>query len=413
MTDPSMTDDLLDELEQLEASSEALDEQVNQNQKKQEAFQKLDSASTIDAISLALETAKTAQEAANQSQKAAETALEHAQRQKEQIMELSDANFGWRQNVKSANKELQSSKKSVSVMLSLTVVLSLVAMSVMGWLLYSVQQKELHIKSEILDVLQTENTLHQKQITVKIDELASFMEMLAADIKNRPVTMHSTIDTETTPADTAAMSDAEAKETDETALVNLASEADTKDKQGEEQNASSPEQSGSDKSSNSEPAEQTMVTDTASQLDAVSQAQYAELKALLEQLLHEQKNLQTQAQPSQATIMDHKETAELKKQLTDIGWLVRKQSSTLEKIKQQLSQASGTSSKESATQLEKSLKQAEQNYEAIQKTLNELKAQLGTLKTQQSALQEQVNNLQEETEKLSAKPKPYSYRVQP
>ncbi|MDG6778298.1 hypothetical protein QCB44_06240 [Thiomicrorhabdus sp. zzn3] len=409
MTDPSMTDDLLDELEQLEASSEALDEQVNQNQKKQEAFQKLDSASTIDAVSLALETAKTAQEAANQSQKAAETALEHAQRQKEQIMELSDANFGWRQNVKSANKELQSSKKSVSIMLGLTVVLSLVSMSVMGWLLYNVQQKELHLKGEILDVLQTENTLHQKQITLKVDELASFMEMLAADLKNRPAAMPGTTDSET--AQTTSAADTAAKTMDEAALVNLASEADTGNKPGEEQNASSQEGSEPDVASNSETVHQTMVADAASRPDVMSEAQYAELKSLLEQLLREQQNVQIQAPPSKSPVMDTKEAAELKKQLTDIGWLVRKQSGTLEKIKQQLSQASGTGSKESATQLEKSLKKAEQNYEAIQKTLNELKAQLGTLKSQQNMLQEQVNNLQQETEKLSAKPKPYSYRI--
>ena len=114
MNDNQITDDLLEELEGLESSVAEMDKQVSEAQTHAETLEKLDSSASIDATSLALEAAKMAQDAATQSQKAAEASLNHADRQKEQISELADANFSWRQAVKSANKELSSAKSHFS-----------------------------------------------------------------------------------------------------------------------------------------------------------------------------------------------------------------------------------------------------------------------------------------------------------
>lgn len=396
MNDNQMTDDLLEELEELESSASAMDEQLSSAQEKTETLEKLDSPSSIDATSLALEAAKMAQDAATQSQKAAEASLNHSHRQKEQVMELSDANFSWRQAVKSANKELNSAKSHFSIMLSISLVTSVAAMSVMGWLLYSMQKKEAKFEGEILDILQTENALLSKNITVKVDELSALIELMTADMKK--LTRMGVPDQATNqpaPPTEAPLTEQSVEKTPENeqeqALPNLASEVTEPEvKTGSENNRQA-----------SETATQTApsaVADT-EQLDA----RYTELKGLLEKILDEQAKLQAKTMAAQASNPAVNLSGQQEKQLKDIGWLIRKQSKTLEKIQQTLN--SGTTSdntKPGATQ---------QTYRAIQGSLIELKDQLSQLRAQQNQLQTQVDGLQKETKKLSDAAKPYSYQL--
>lgn len=400
MNDNQMTDDLLEELEELESSASAMDEQLSSAQEKTETLEKLDSPSSIDATSLALEAAKMAQDAATQSQKAAEASLNHSHRQKEQVMELSDANFSWRQAVKSANKELNSAKSHFSIMLSISLVTSVAAMSVMGWLLYSMQKKEAKFEGEILDILQTENALLSKNITVKVDELSALIELMTADMKKLTrMGAPDQVTNQPAPPTEAPLTEQSVEKTPENeqeqALPNLASEVTEPEvKTGSENNRQA-----------SETATQTALSAVADteQFDEQFDARYTELKGLLEKILDEQAKLQAKTMAAQASNPAVNLSGQQEKQLKDIGWLIRKQSKTLEKIQQTLN--SGTTSdntKPGATQ---------QTYRVIQGSLIELKDQLSQLRAQQNQLQTQVDGLQKETKKLSDAAKPYSYQL--
>lgn len=393
MNDNQITDDLLEELEQLESSAEALEKQVNHSKEKQQAFEKLDSASNIDATSLALEAAKTSQEAAFQSQKAAETSIKHANRQKAQIIELTDANFSWRQAVKTANHELKSARSSFTVMLIISMVMGAVSMSVVGWLLYSMNKKESQFKGEVLDIIQTENTLHNKQITIKVDEISSLLELLTAEIKRiSPTGKH---------AQTASASPLPADETMPTENKVTENVIDLQQEAGSAESQAAPVSEDTVMAAPSSAEEKPAAA-------VMNEAQYNELKALIERILSEQQALQAKALVA-GEVNSSALSATQAQQLKQIIQLVRSQSKTLNKIQTDLSkQPLGASANQ---QMETSVKQAQQNYQQIQKSLGELKDQLNTLRSQQNSLQEQVKTLQAETEKLAAEPKPYSYSI--
>ena len=426
MNDNQITDDLLEELEELESSATQMDKQLEDTEAKQKALDKLDPASTIDATSMALETAKMAQEAASHSQKAAEASLNHASRQKEQIMELSDANFSWRQAVKSANKELNAAKSQFAVMLGISIVTSITAMSVMGWLLYNIQQKEADFKGEVLDILQTENALLTKKITIKVDELSGLIELMTADIQKitklgmsirdntaNNSTVTNSVNETTVPA---------IKESNSEAILDLAIEAKLVD-QNEQTDSSTVAKPHEINNHNvATPHVQTKHTDeqhTSNETHTVtavntqvepslSTEHYSELKSLIENILNEQKKLQATTMAPSASHGTANLTTQQEKQLKDISWLVRKQSKTLEQIKQTLNRTPSTSSDK---KLDASTKQAQQTYRAIQGSLIELKDQLGQLRDQQNQLQSQVDGLQKETKKLSDAAQPYSYQL--
>ncbi|WP_373017992.1 hypothetical protein [Thiomicrorhabdus sp.] len=406
MNDQKITDDLLDELEQLEASAEALEEQVNQNKEKQEAFQKLDSANQIDALTLAVEAARTAQEAASQSHKAAETSISHANRQKAQIMELSEGNFAWRQATKVAGNELKSAKSSFAIMLSANVAFSVIAASAIGWMLYDMHKKQAQFKGEVLDIIQTENTLFNKQITIKVDQISSLLELLTAEIQRmKPLIQQSfnenKTDLETNAPQTSKVPDAQSVK------IDLAQEAPqtTADATSGTESTEATKQQPNAAVTEIASQEQPKPSDTkSSNLDAPENAQYAEIKKLVEQILDEQQKLQAK------TLVATQQgiTEQQAKQLKDINWLVGKQSKTLNEIKQTLlKQPTVSTGKSSAADNTKTLK----NYELIQQSLTELKAQLESIKAQQDSVQSQVKALQEETQKLNQKPKPYSYHL--
>jgi len=418
MNDTQITDDLLEELEELESSSVQMDKQVNDTQAKKAKLDKLDSPSAIDATSLALEAAKTSQEAADQSQKAAEASLSHANRQKKQVMELSDANFSWRQAVKSANKELKSAKSRFAIMLSVSIITSLITMSVMGWLLYSMHKKEAAFKGEILDILQTENALLTKQITIKVDELSALIELMTADIqkinKMGMAIQANTSNQASMPANDQPV--APSKDVTETKdaimpIIDLASEADPKKQTQENLPTEAAPEAETQKpapEAKPEPMVEKVHTSNVTMDSSLTDTHYAEIKQLIEKILSEQHKLQATTLAPQATSSAAGLTAKQDKQLKDISWLVRKQAKTLEQIKKTISQQPAAQNSKQPTV---SNRQAQQTYKAIQGSLIELKDQLGKLQAQQNQLQSQVDGLQKETKILSDAAKPYSYQI--
>jgi hypothetical protein len=411
MNEANMTDSLLEELEQLEASSEALDEQLAHNRKQQHQATQFSPASTLDAATLALEAAKTAQEAATHSQKAAEASLTHSHRQKEQVIELSDANFAWRQAVKTATHELHSTQKRFAIMLGMSMFTSLAAVSALGWMLYTMNSKEAQFKGEVLDLIQTENILHGKQITVKVDEISSLLELLAAEVKKITPQHSATVANAVmaNPADTPANAPVE-----NSPLVDLHAEAETPAHAAETHadDTHAMAAAGGEPTMQTEPQSDHHPVAPAPDKVAPTAAKPddSEIKGLIEQILQAQQQLQSQVQlqagHAAVTQSGGGLTEAQKKQLNDIGWLVKKQAKLLDEIKH------GLQNLPAPVQTGKGKSVESANYQAIQTSLEELKAQMANLKTQQSALQDQVKSLQEQTEKLSTAPKPYSYRIQ-
>jgi len=177
-------DDLLNELSHLNEATDEMERQVaSASSKKADLKKNSQKAASIDAVTVALEAAKTAHMAAEQSQHAAEKAINLAHEQKNQIVELSDANIAWRQSLRSASKDIKSARNAVSVMMSVTITASLATIGGLGWMLYSLNTQYDQLKGDVLDIITTENTLFNKNLTLKVDQLSSLIEALASDIQ--------------------------------------------------------------------------------------------------------------------------------------------------------------------------------------------------------------------------------------
>ena len=418
-------DDLLEEVELLEQSTEELE---SANQKTASQAQQLKEANervASEANLLALETSKTAQSAAVQSHQAAQAAIKQAEALKEQVLELNESNFNWRQAVRNANKEIQSARTSFTIMLVTTVVFCLVALGSIGYLLYAMQKQEAQFKGEVLDMVSTENALLNKKITLKMDELASVIEILTEKV-NQPAQAinHKTpvnIESNETPLEDSQQ-DTHKHEMPESAIdksvTGKTEEIDTpepesitpisKGKSEHEMDAkhSADQNTYSDAKSESvkltiekapieevKTASQIMTDETHvnKQTAMISQEEYTELKNLIEQVLTEQKSLQSQAQSTAST---SGLSPEQLKKLNGISWLVRQQAKTLKAIETRLG--------------------VESNGKALVSSNNTVLSELKNLQLQQGALQKQMQEMQSTIKKYTEQPKeapPYSYKA--
>ncbi len=173
-----IADDLLDDLEELEHSSSQLESNVENVIKNQQTLDKLSSESTMESAVFMLEASKLAQDSAVNSQLAAEVNLKLAKEQKIQIDELHEANNSWRQAMRTATQEIKGSRGFFTGMLITAIILGLIVSALMGGMLFTTNQYNAQFKAELIDLIQTETTLNHRQTTMKIDELASIIELL-------------------------------------------------------------------------------------------------------------------------------------------------------------------------------------------------------------------------------------------
>lgn len=173
-----IADDLLDDLEELEHSSSQLESNVENVIKNQQTLDKLSGESAMESAVFMLEASKLAQDSAVNSQLAAEVNLKLAKEQKIQIDELHEANNSWRQAMRTATQEIKGSRGFFTGMLITAIILGLIVSALIGGLLYTTNQYNAQFKTELIDLIQTETTLNHRQTTMKIDELASIIELL-------------------------------------------------------------------------------------------------------------------------------------------------------------------------------------------------------------------------------------------
>ncbi len=414
----NIVDDLLQEVEQLEQSTQQMNDNA-QNVEKQKAQLKGAQSTPIDAELIALETAKTAQEASLQSHLAAKAALKMADQLKSQGLELEEFNYNWRQSIRNNSKELQSAKSSFTMMMASSMVINIIALGVIGYFFYETNKQNAQFKGETLDIIQTESNLLNKKITLKVDELASLIEALSGDItrmKNSfstPVKIHSAVDDNAneTPPETLMDEHASAPKVEQKAEAHIETQ-DTKPETNHSvmhpaaataiESASGAHHDDIATSVHNQPtADETkhkiqtpaMMNHSTTEQSVID---YSEIKALIEKILAEQHKLQ-------ATTLAGSTTASLDdtqvKKLNDITWLVRKQEKVLKAIQTNLKNETSASPADSSTS------------KAINNTLNELKKQLDLLTEQQLTIQNQVKNLQADLTKYASKPEPYSYKL--
>ncbi|BCN93043.1 hypothetical protein THMIRHAM_08280 [Thiomicrorhabdus immobilis] len=428
-----IVDDLLQEVEQLEESTQALESTIkntsNQNQQIQEANNKASSEASL----LALEAAKTAQEASTQSHQAAQASIKQAELLKAQTIELNDSNFNWRQSVRNAAKDFQSAKSSFSIMLITSIVFSFIALGAMGYLLYAMQKEQAQFKGEVLDIIATENTLLNKKITLKVDELASVIETMTQRIASlndmnakTAVSIHpegsdlhtdETVATEKAsepdshsdahnsvhPETAALIADHEMPVTDGLHVKNDKEEmlhhTDSQTTDSQTKAHSVIANSHSTETNHDRPMkEESLHNDGLKDLHnntntaQVSSEEFAELKALVEKVLTQQQTIQAQVQksPTASGLTEFQV-----KKLNDISWLIKKQEKTLQAIQARLGVK--TNLNLNTTESSKTI-------------LNELK----NLQNQQQQLQKQMLEMQQVIKRYTEAPKeaaPYSYKA--
>ncbi|VAW44339.1 hypothetical protein MNBD_GAMMA04-188, partial [hydrothermal vent metagenome] len=129
----NIVDDLLQDVEQLEASTLAIDSDIQHLAQQKKTLN--DNTQAIN-NKLLLDTAKTTQEAAKQSQLAATTSIKLAEQLKGRNSELEEISNNWRQAVRNTLREQQTAKKYFAIMMATTLAVSLISLSSIGYLVY-------------------------------------------------------------------------------------------------------------------------------------------------------------------------------------------------------------------------------------------------------------------------------------
>lgn len=401
-------DDLLDDVSEFEPEIE-----TNTVPKKTESkTQKLDDQ---DGMSVVLETAKTAQEAATKSQEVAEANLKLAEDLKAQERELSEANFNWRQSFRSAVATLNKTKGQFVVMMAITLITCMIAIGVMSFLFYSIQQKEQTMKGEILDLLQNEQALFNKDMNIKVDQITAMMEMVQYQVEqalmknavihekfneNQAPQAENTADNTTLPA---------GDKIDDAPLINLASESTKKVETSNESVAAT--------QADEKAVQATSVKLSAENVHSIKQAISHEVQALdkslretmtqlsnrqkeiLEKLasIEQQQTVATVSKPSK-TVVTSAETQlnkEQTKQLKNIHWWVSQQDKAIKRIEKSLS---GSSKKDKSGE--------------VSQRLNTIDTQMKQMRTQQTLIEAQLEKLQASVKHLIDKSnESYSYKA--
>ena len=349
----NIVDDLLQDVEQLEASTQAMESHVQDLEQQKKTLN--DNTQAIH-YKLLLDTAKTTQEAAKQSQLAATTSIKMTEQLKGRNSELEEISNNWRQAVRNTLREQQTAKKYFAIMMGATLAVSIISLSSIGYLVYLLNQQNAHYKGEVLDIIQTESKLLSNKLIVKTDELASLTEAMSADIKRL----------NNSPPASKKPTNSEPKE------------ESTKRKDKEHSVKHTPLQ--------------TIPTMTPSLNIEQLSAQHDELKQLIQTMLSTSKKVKNTLTPTRAT-----SSPEQLKKLNDLSWLIRKQGNALKAIQKTLSGSVPSAS----------------SNKQLQKTLDTLKNELTTLNQQQSKIQQQLKGLQERLSKSLKKPiekAPYSYK---
>ncbi|HEY9018357.1 hypothetical protein [Thiomicrospira sp.] len=365
-----IADDLINDLEDLENATQELNDQVDQVVKNNTTLDKHTGETAMETAVLMLEASKMAQESSISSQEAASINLKLAGQQQQQIDSMHDAGISWRQTIRDANLEIKSSRSFFAGMLTSAIILTLIAIGLMSWLVLMSQNNQAESQSKLMDMIQTESSLNQRQINMKIDELASVVENALSYQRNGANNNNPSLSSR--PAD-------------------------------QELTEGSIDQSNQPKNTKTE-VTQTTPESTSVKLDEVKQA--------ISNSLNEYKDsLQQLAKINTPNANEQKvEFTALNNQVAKIENLLQAQSAQIASINKQLK-----NSMPQVTTPENPKPSDKNTSTSLNNQLTEMKNQLKLLESRQKEIQSSLNKLTNEfmKSKEEAKnegPKPYSYR---
>ncbi|SIN75745.1 hypothetical protein SAMN05443662_0485 [Sulfurivirga caldicuralii] len=398
-------DDLLQELESLE-DSDAATPAPDQAQA---------TAPATSPLETLLEATQLAQEAAEEAQIAAERSLTLAKEEKESIIEMSEALGAWRHASRSAIEDVRAARRHMAIMMGVSLIFGAVAMGVTGWMMYQIKYEAESAKADILDLMQTQFTLFNQKTGIKVDELASLIESMQAEVQRMIKESAAGLQQHVTPvtiiggtaADTHVM---QPEHVHGPAQPDAGDHHPSGAPQSAHETAHHPVTAAHHKAAARPTATHTTphtghvakpveaahapgnAVDThaiLARLDTLEQ----ELTALLKQQQRSHITPAPQAAPAS------KDLAELRKLLLEQDKQLRIIRSALWKLRQQKTLSGGAPSADKNTDLQE-LKQA----------IETLTEQVNQLRDQQEALQETVEKLKQETSKLN---QPYRYKAPP
>lgn len=367
-----IVDELLKEVEELESATEELEHSTKNVQQQKQTLQDAQDKAMAEPELIALQTAKTAQDAAKQSHQAAQAAIRQAENLKAQVLELNESNFNWRQGVRHAANDFKKAKSTFTTMLITSILFSSIALGAAGYFMYVMKKQNDQLKGEVMDLLANENALLKKAINLKMDEMASVIENI-----NHPANLaviNETVKPPLTEPDKIAASEQEKTTVAPDIAANPAAAMPAD---------SAAESIDHSQAMNSE--EQQQLLETVAWLKENSLVK-ADLDSLHKQIEALQKQLDALPQVSQNAQLSKADT----KKLDSLSWLVRKQSKQLETIASKV--------------------------ESVEKTTpsNDLIKELQLIKAEQKIMQTKLVNIQKTIDLLSElakEPPPYSYKA--
>lgn len=344
----NIADDLLQDVEELEASTQDMDSNVQDLEQQKSALNDRVKATHDKTL---LETAKISQESAKQSHSAAATSIKLSEQLKARNTELEELSNNWRQAVRNTLREQQTAKKYFAVMLGATLAISIISLSSIGYFFYLLNQQNTQHKGEMLDIIQTESKLLSNKLTVKTDELASLTEAMSADVKR--------LSSQNIQSSASNIKQVTVDSRDTNKIINTE-----------------------------------LSKQAAAHALNIKQlnAQHRELKALIQKLLVQKQTVKNIPKTQQSAT----DPAQLKK-LNDLSWLIRKQDKALKTIQKTLSGKLDRPSDNQKTQ--KTLTALKAELSTLNQQQNEIKLQLKTLQKSVSILL-----------KKPVKNPPYSYK---
>lgn len=380
-----IADDLLDDLQELETSTDELETQVDNVTQNQQVLNKHAGESAMESAVLMLESSKLSQDASIHSQTAAEISLKLAKEQQMQVDDLHQANNSWRQAIRNASEEIRTSKNFFIAVFILSLVTSIGVASLVGWLLFNDVQKQEDLKQNIMDMIQTETTISQRQINLKIDELASVL-----DAHKAPSDMD--YQNSTTLLEGEPVTQLDIKTISPTASATTINT---------ESGLNSPELNLSESITSMSQTLKQMLTEQKKTLNYISEQ-------LTGQNQEKSSNGITARKPTPIDL------SSLTQQLSKLEKLLNTQAASLENISKQLTPKVESKAVIKPSQSKNTVIKDSSDQSEIKTQLNQLTKDFLTLKEQQKSVQSALDKLSESIEKSqqekSAEPKPYSYR---
>lgn len=365
-----IADDLINDLEDLENTTQELDEQVDQVVKNNATLDKYAGETAMETAVLMLEASKMAQESATSSQESASINLKLAGQQQQQIDSIHDAGISWRQTIRDANLEIKSSRGFFIGMLTSGIIVTLIAIGLMSWLALMSKNNQAESQSKLLDMIQTESSLNQRQVNMKIDELASVVENALSYQRTGTSSSETKLSTSNPPSDELVEGSID---------------------------------------QNNQPAD---IAKTELNTNQSPSAQFDEIQQTIARSLAEYKTALNDFAKANPTNTDGEKT-DLKpftNQLAKIENLLQAQSTQIDSLNKSLKNSVKQNTENVKT--DTSIKSANDN---LTKQLSDMKKQLDSLQARQNDIHSNLQKLTNEFTKAKEEsenegPKPYSYR---